>query len=310
MNKEDIKLIREVLECEAQSLEDRYHNAVSSTLRRDLTARRVKCEEAKEALSRLSAQQQEEEQPFDESELAALITGHVKCPHCDDGEIGPEPCRFCDGYGSMPPDMDTIRGRVRDLITKLLHPKAPDAHRVINFDSAGLMEGSEERWKQYGYDKAERVEERFRSPLVIWKTAWIESRAALIGRLLPEVKAPDKVLTDEEAERIAAERHPDWTGNGRSATIRMARQLYAEALRYARDNGYLSPAPDPSVERLVKAGDALRNRTEQSTEHLTVAAMNTPDKEYEATMNRVNEMDAMVKAWDAAKSSLPKADQH
>jgi len=74
-------------------------------------------------------------------------------------------------------------------------------HKTFEFDSTGLMEGAEERWSDYGYDNPKRAEERFGSSLVVWKTAWIESRAALVGQAIPQPTEARVAFTEEEIER-------------------------------------------------------------------------------------------------------------
>lgn len=63
---------------------------------------------------------------------------------------------------------------------------------------------------------------------------------------------PAKVLTDEDSERIARENVMPLADTDVGRAISAAcRGFYAEGLRYARDNGYLAPAPPVDIERMV-----------------------------------------------------------
>jgi hypothetical protein len=113
-------------------------------------------------------------------------------------------------------DPESANGKLMIAVCSEMLAREQSA-QPFEFDSAGLMEGSVDAWKEYGYDKSERVDERFRGNLLrVWKVAWIESRARLIGRTpasSPVPAQPSSAIVEAAQAVINRWDSPRWEWN-------------------------------------------------------------------------------------------------
>lgn len=161
-------------------------------------------------------------------------------------------------------------------IQSALHEIA-ELHGLPERDSAWIVEGCREAWKDGGFEDKDRADERFRTKYQTFAVGWMESRMRLIG----PTPDPDAHLTGEAYLQAKQERCATWM-KGQSAeeieremrgepskailtderAMECARAMYsgdgdkmdayAQGMRDARDNGYLSASYERDRAKLIE----------------------------------------------------------